>query len=280
VAWGFLVSAGLTVWVLVWLHGWTYYGTALGVRGYAASHKLLRPSGPFGQTFGVIGAVLMLVPFLYMLRKRVRGKGVGTARGWLEVHLFCGIVGPVLVTFHTAFKFNGAVSAAYWAMAAVMLSGFVGRYLYVRIPRTIRGTELTRAELDTEVQTLHSGLVATAGAGPLIDRIDALERAAAPAGSGLSWTGLLFGEIGVRRRLRALSHDIQRSRLAPGQQSALVHLATERVLLMRRVAYLQRTKTAFGLWHVFHLPLVYLMLVIVVLHVAVALYLGYVPFRW
>ena len=60
---------------------------------------------------------------------------VGSMPLWLEVHIFCGIVGPVLVTFHTSFKFNGIISVAYWSMMAVMLSGFVGRYLYVRIPK-------------------------------------------------------------------------------------------------------------------------------------------------
>jgi hypothetical protein len=44
--------------------------------------------------------------------------------------------------------------------------------------------------------------------------------------------------------------------------------------------YLKRTKTLFNHWHVFHLPLVYLLLVIAAAHIGVALYLGYVPFRW
>lgn len=282
VAWGVVVSAGLWAWVLVGLHGWTYYGTPLTVRGYAASHRMLRPSGPFGQTFGVVGAVLMLVPFVYMLRKRLgrRGAAIGTARGWLEVHLFCGIVGPMFVTMHTAFKFNGIVSAAYWAMASVMLSGFVGRYLYVRIPRSLRGTELTRSELDTRADRLHTELLTTAGGGVLLDRIGRLEQAAAPAETGLSWFGLLFGEIGVRRKLTQLRRDVERSTLSGGQRDALMELATERVLLLRRIAYLQRTKTAFGLWHVFHLPLVYLMLVIAVIHITVVTYLGYVALPW
>ena len=33
-------------------------------------------------------------------------------------------------------------------MVIVVVSGFIGRYLYVRIPRTLRGTELTQNELD------------------------------------------------------------------------------------------------------------------------------------
>jgi hypothetical protein len=280
VAWGLLVSTCLSLWILLPLGGIAYYETPLRVRGYAASHALLRPSGPFGQTFGVIGAVLMLVPFLYMLRKRLGRRGIGTTRVWLEVHLFSGIVGPVLVTFHTAFKFNGIVSAAYWSMVAVMLSGFVGRYLYVRIPRSLRGTELTRAELDARADALHTELLTTAGGTTLLDRIGRLEHSAAPPDGRLSWFGLLFGEVAVRHHLRALRRDLQRSALASARRDAVMDVATERVLLLRRIAYLQRTKTAFGFWHVFHLPLVYLMLVIVVVHVGVALYMGYVPFRW
>ena len=196
------------------------------------------------------------------------------------MHLFCGIVGPVLVTFHTAFKFNGIVSAAYWSMVAVMLSGFVGRYLYVRIPRSLRGKELTRAELDARADRLHTDLLTTVEGHALLESLGRLEAAVAPTDAPTTWSGLVFGEIGVRRKMRALAREARRSGLPAGQRDALLQLMTERVLLLRRIAYLQRTKTAFGLWHVFHLPLVYLMLVIVVIHISVVLYLGYVPFRW
>jgi hypothetical protein len=51
-------------------------------------------------------------------------------------------------------------------------------------------------------------------------------------------------------------------------------------MTVRRREYLQRTKRAFALWHVFHLPLVYVMPVIVTVHVGLARYMGYVPFQW
>ena len=35
---------------------------------------------------------------------------------------------------------------------------------------------------------------------------------------------------------------------------------------------------AFIMWHVFHMPLVYIMFAIVAAHVAITLYMGYVPF--
>jgi hypothetical protein len=81
-------------------------------------------------------------------------------------------------------------------------------------------------------------------------------------------------------RVRALAAELATAG-APGELRAqAVALAVERAMLVRRIAYLQRTTRLFALWHVFHLPLVWLMLVIVTAHVAVAFYLGYVPFRW
>ena len=281
VALGLIVSAGLTLWILFGLHGFEYYTTPLAVRGYATAHRALRPTGPFGQSFGVVGAALMLVPFLYMIRKRLaRWTWAGSLKTWLEVHLFCGIVGPLLVTFHTSFKFNGIVSAAYWSMVLVTLSGFIGRYLYVRIPKTLRGTELTRAELDERADALLADLRSAAGSDRLT-AVDELERAVVPAsGRKRSFLGLLFGEIGLRVRLWRLARTLRYSGLTAARQAELMTLVTERTLLLRRIAYLQKTKAAFGLWHVFHVPLVYLLLVIVTLHVGIALYLGYIPFQW
>src|SRR5690242_17331108 len=120
-----LTVTALSVWILAGLDGWRYYGTPLSIRGYDAMHRVLRPSGTVGQTLGVAGLLLMLVPFVYLVRKRLarRGRGGTNLKLWLEIHIFCGIVGPVAVTYHTAFKFNGLVAVAYWSMVLVALSG-------------------------------------------------------------------------------------------------------------------------------------------------------------
>jgi hypothetical protein len=274
---GLVASMVVTMTLLTGMRGWRYYRTPLSVRGYDAAHALLRPSGPYGQSLGVAGALLMLVPFVYMLRKRLRTwTWAGSMKTWLEVHLFCGIVGPVLITFHTSFKFNGIVSAAYWSMVVVVLSGFVGRYLYVRIPRSLRGTEVSRAELDARADVLHAALTAAKGAGPWLARVEALD----PASARQSFAGLLFGEVALRWKLHRLGRTLAASGLAPADRHALLALTLERALLVRRIAYLERTKAAFALWHVFHLPFVYFLMLIVAVHVGVTLYLGYVPFRW
>ena len=259
--------------VLFVFDGRDYYAAPLEVRVYGPGHALLRPSGPVGQTFGIVGALMMLVPFLYMARKRVSWlKGAGSLKTWLEIHLFCGVVGPVLVTFHTAFKFGGLIAAAYWSMVIVVLSGFIGRYLYVRIPRSIRGTELTRKELDARAEALRTELAVAVASSVVLQQIDALERS--------SIRGFISGDLLLRSRLRRLDRELARTGVGRDLRERALALVAERTILLRRIAYLQKTKSLFDRWHVFHLPLVYVLLVIVAVHVAVTVYLGYVPFRW
>jgi hypothetical protein len=125
------------------------------VRGYHKVHRFLRPSGDGGHLIGVLGTVCLFATLPYLARKRLRVlRNAGKPAHWLEAHIFCGVFGPILITYHTSLKFNGIISVAYWSMVLVVLSGFVGRYLYVRIPKTIRGEELSRAELDARAAEL------------------------------------------------------------------------------------------------------------------------------
>lgn len=142
----------VALWLVFQRDGWTYYTTPLSVRGYLPEHRFLRPSGGGGHLLGVAGTLLLFSTLAYVARRRIRRLAkAGPVTRWLEVHIFFGVFGPILVTFHTSFKFNGLVSVAYWSMVLVVVSGFVGRSLYVRIPKTIRGEEMTLAQLDQRV---------------------------------------------------------------------------------------------------------------------------------
>ena len=263
------VATGVVAaWVLADQHGWSYYTTPLGVRGYHPVHRMLRPSGRIAHWLGVGGGLMTCFPLIYMVRKRVaRLSRAGSLNAWLEVHIFCGLVGPVLVTFHTSFKFNGLISVAYWSMVIVALSGIVGRYLYVRIPRTLRGVELTHDQVAARADELKAHL---AGAGlpeSVRCELEVFERPS--AGAFKTWRDRLRV-----RRVLAL-HGVP-----PITAREVARLGAERAALLRRVVSLTRTKRLFALWHVFHLPLVWLMFAIVALHVGLALYLGYWPTPW
>ena len=272
----FLVIAAIYAAVFFFLGGRSYYGTALRVRGYAPEHGLLRPSGQAGIAFGIVGLGLIGVTLIYAIRKKLRPKAGGRLKIWLEVHIFCGIVGPALITLHTSFKFNGLISVAYWSMVVVVLSGFVGRYLYVRIPKTLRGVELSAADLEARVAEIRETLSA-AGLPPVeLARLEGGGRARKPPAL---LPGLLFGDLSGWLRSRRLGHRLRAAGAGAALATETVALVAEREALQRRIALLGRTKKLFDLWHVLHKPLVYVMLAIAALHVFVAVYFGYAPGR-
>ena len=269
----FLVSLAVVAFVFARLGGWEYYFAPAATRGYAKAHKMLRPAGRLGEAFGIAGLLLMSMTLVYAVRKKFRSlSAIGTTKAWLEIHIFCGLVGPVLVTLHTAMKFNGVVSIAYWSMVLVVLSGFVGRYLYVRIPKTLRGTELSLEELDARAIELKGQLAAEGLPTPLLRRIETLEE-------GSRAGGFLLGDLKLKRSLARLHRELAAAGIAPSRLVATDRVVRERATLLRRIATLDRSKRLFHLWHVFHKPFVYVMLAIAVVHVAVALYFGYAG-RW
>jgi len=272
-----IAVAVVTAIVMVPLQGWSYYSKPLRVRGLHQAHSLLRPSGTVGRSLGVAGAALMLAMQLYSLRKRKpRLLRAGSVPAWLEFHIFCGIVGPCLITLHTSFKFNGIVSVAYWSMVLVMLSGFVGRYLYVRIPRTLRGQEMSLQEMEASVAAFKERLLESHLAAGVLAEIDRLEgRASGTASGRATLFGLVFGDFGLRRELRRFKRRLRRDGLPYELLERAAGLVRDRAEMLRRITYLRKTKQLFALWHVFHQPLAVVMLVIVILHVGTAVYFGY-----
>ena len=273
-----LAAAGIATYIFVGLGGWDYYTTPAAVRGYTAAHQVLRPAGRVGHVFGVIGFVMMLVPVAYAVRKKVkRFRNAGSMQTWLDVHIFCGVIGPVFVTFHTSFKFGGLISVAYWSMVAVVSSGFIGRYLFNRLPKTLRSLEAEQADVDRRAARLGHELADACVPDSLLHAIEAFEERVVPHGE-VSALALFAGDRALNREAARFRDAVDHIAEAPAVHDRVIAIGTERVLLRRRVAYLRRTKQLFDLWHVFHMPLVYIMFAIVVGHVVITLYMGYVPF--
>ena len=146
----FFIVVTILVLVLLIIQGYTYYSTPLEERFFSEAHNSLKPSGFLGHGFGIIGSFLMLAGVgIYMVRKRAKAfVRLGVLKHWLELHIFLCTVGPILVLFHTAFKFGGIVAVSFWSMVAVFLSGIIGRFIYIRIPHTIEGKEMNMQQIN------------------------------------------------------------------------------------------------------------------------------------
>jgi DMSO reductase anchor subunit len=102
------------------------------------------PAGElFGHAIGIVGFVFMLMTeTLYSLRKRSRSVRWGRMSTWLQFHIFTGLVGPYMVLLHTSWKFNGLAGVTTLFTVIIVISGFIGRYIFTRIPRTLDGLEI------------------------------------------------------------------------------------------------------------------------------------------
>ena len=106
--------------------------------------RKIPPAGElFGHSLGILGFLLMLMTeTLYSLRKRSRSVKWGRLSSWLQFHIFTGLVGPYMVLLHSSWKFNGIAGITTLFTIIIVISGFTGRYIFTRIPRTLDGLEI------------------------------------------------------------------------------------------------------------------------------------------
>ncbi len=124
-----------------------------------------RSSSLLGHGIGVVGFILMLMTeTLYSLRKRSRRARWGRTSSWLRFHIVTGIVGPYMVLLHTAWRYNGLAGLAMLMTAVVVTSGFIGRYIYTRIPRNADGLMLEAGELQAQIEAGQASLASGAPA--------------------------------------------------------------------------------------------------------------------
>ncbi|MCK9205476.1 MAG: hypothetical protein M0P66_00040 [Salinivirgaceae bacterium] len=275
-----LVLSLIVLLTLVFLinKGISYYKIPLEERVFHPEHSVLKPSGGMGHGLGIIGSFAMLLGVsLYMIRKRYRMfSRWGILKHWLEFHIFLCTLGPILVLFHTAFKFGGLVAISFWSMVAVFLSGIIGRFIYIQIPRTIEGRELSLSE----VRDLKSDLGAVLHASFQMDEqsyqiiIDATKKRVEIYDS--NWVKRTIRKYKEDRRTIARVKEVLKNNNLPKKQyRQVLTMVKNDISLNRRIDRLVTMQNLFKYWHVAHLPFAIVMLVIMVIHVGVTLAFGY-----
>jgi hypothetical protein len=111
-----------------------------------------------GAVFGIAGAVLILVPLAYPIVKRISFLNARitphvSLQSWLTVHVYAGILGPLLGIVHTGHKFDSWLGITLTAvMLLVAMSGFAGRYLLSYVNQEIKDKlillQTARGDLD------------------------------------------------------------------------------------------------------------------------------------
>jgi hypothetical protein len=283
-----LLAAGFVL--AISIYGFPYYRLDLAERAESPLHGALRPSGPVGLRLGMLGVALFAVLFLYPVRKYWPWLArIGKTKNWLDFHVLCGIVAPLVVTLHATFKFGGLAGLAYWIMVVVALSGFVGRYLFAQIPRSISTAELSLKEMEATAgdlaRQLHEqAVVSQEEIAPLL-ALPSREEVAKMSLAAAFWSML---RLDLRRpwlvgRLRRKSLSPGRKLLTLGGWLPSGHSELEGVIsavrsqswMSAKMLFLGRVQAVFHLWHVIHRPFSYSFAVLVGVHIGVVLLLGY-----
>ena len=237
-----------------------------------------------GYWIGVVGAVMMVLLFTYPLRKHFNfARNWGRVKWWFLVHMILGIAGPALILLHSTFRV-GSINAAValYSMLAVAGSGIVGRFIYARVNRGLRGEQSGLNELRDRAGLQQADAKSRLAFAPRVEaRLAEFE--AAVSNTKPSWAAhtrqvfwLPIQQWLVYRQCAAeLKTVLERFKKKNNWSQAdwqrherhskeLVSLYLNAVT---RVAQFTAYERLFSLWHIVHIPFVYSLIISALVHV-------------
>jgi hypothetical protein len=264
-----------------------YALAALAVLGgwwYTRASPLVDAEQGIGYWLGVAGGTLMATLLLYPVRKRLRSlRWLRPIRHWFRMHMVFGVLGPVLILYHSNFAFgslNDTVALACTILVA--MSGLVGRYVHAKIHTDLDGHRTTLEELteDSRITAVQRREAAALVPG-LLDRLATYDALVLAAPATATHALLLPLKLAVATRWEAwrlsrfAAHELEllasRSAIVRTQRTELersvTRLVREHLRRVRRVAELGSWERLFSLWHVFHLPFFYMLVLAALIHV-------------
>lgn len=254
------------------IRGWQFYTLTVGQRVDHPDFRVLGPSTNLGRAYGVAGTVMILTNLLYLLRRRFARLPVGSLRAWLDIHTFTGLFGGLLVVFHSAFQVRSTIAViTVGSLFVVILTGLIGRSIYSLTPKP-------------DLRRLERNLRAIDSIGPgmgdvLHRRLAMVSRTPAPEHASL---------FRVLAAMPAFRRELRQRRLVLEQTIAeyAYHFGHEVRLLSKPISECSqiyctevRATAANALlrsWRGVHRLSALLMVLLVVMHIAIAWYYGFV----
>ncbi len=163
-------------------------------------------------------------------------------------------------------------------MVAVFLSGVIGRFIYIQIPRSIEGRELSL----NEVRELKSDV-----AGILRNSYNLDETSYNVITDSIKKKFELYHRNPIVRfvrkhiddnnSIRAVKYVLRKNKLPSSERKKILSLVRDDRKINRKIERLDTMQNLFKYWHVAHLPFALVMLIIMIIHIGVTIVFGY---RW
>ena len=263
--------------------------TLVLVISYIIYSRRVSPNGAtlVGLIYGIISFVAILLLMYYGMRKRSYTAKHWSLRAWLSFHVYIGTMTLLLVPLHAGFKFGFDIhTLAYVLLVMVVVSGIVGAALYLLLPRRFEpfGEELTYPmgqSTDEELRKIIRQMRALA-----IDKSQEFAEACQTeieygipkrhVGWGLLWRKSATAAL-VATQIEAFQDYLQH--IPEVEHEAfqnLARLATQKRDLEHRMVAQMRLQNLLEAWLYIHLPVSLVMFVVVIIHILVVFYYGYV----
>jgi len=251
-----------TILVLGWLEKDEYWYTAENGLGYA---------------FGIIGSTLMLLLLLYPARKYWKPmRHAFKVHHWFRLHMVFGVLGPVLILLHSNFSLGSLNSnIALFSMLLVAGSGLIGRYVYQKLHRGLYGEQIAFSDLDNDYQAskVHfaNSPFFTDDVHILLDQIEEkLTQRIVPTTTSL-WARRKIKKIKrlSNQLLKEITNEVDN--INEEQKQLLQNYDTWILALnkLNKMANYALYARLFSLWHIFHLPIFFMMIITAIVHIFV-----------
>jgi hypothetical protein len=163
-------------------------------------------------------------------------------------------------------------------MVAVFFSGVIGRFIYLQIPRSIEGRELSLNEIIGMKTDLADKLRTEYNLGD--ESFNILSDSIAMKSEIYrtnKFVRYIKGYFDDRKSIHSVKKILKRNQLPSAENKKIIDLMKVSFRLNRKIEGLGTMQKMFRYWHVVHLPFAIIMLIIMLVHVGVTILFGY---RW
>jgi hypothetical protein len=189
--------------------------------------------------------------------------------------MFFGIVGPVMILFHSNFHLGSTNSSiALLSMLLVAVSGLIGRYIYTNIHHGLYGKRITLNELKHELESKNTELLYIYKLNANLNKLMlAMESRALQEYTGilkslLDAVSLSFNARRLQSRFMRILNSSHNDESAGLPDRAVARQFIDRYTdTLRKIVAFRIYERLFSLWHILHMPLFIMMIITAVIHI-------------
>lgn len=249
-----------------------YYLRPLVEQAQHPEHARLRSAGSVGLWLGIAGTSCIVVNLLYLARRVwLRGAMLGSLRLWMHLHVVSGLAAGGLLLVHSALSLRSvAGTLAGTAIAVVVITGVLGRFVHALVPRTLEGREQDFEDVKQSFRHLRERLAADGVelAFPPLPQPD-------PPRSALRAVSNLLRRAPVlRRERREIRASLSLEELPKDVHEEVEGLLVDLFRQRRSLAQFHDLRRLMHSWRFLHRWLALVMVGAAAVHIAVALRYG------